>query len=195
MTDERTLLASWSDGDDAAATALMDRCVDPLARFFRGKVGGPVDDFVQETLVRCLARRASLAPGSSFRAYMFTVARHLLFEHFRRTAKREVLDADAISLADLAPSPSSALRRSSEQRLMQAALREIPLQSQLVLELFYWEELSVAELATVLEIPEGTVKSRLHRARAQLKAKLEAIGHNDDLLPQTLERIQVWESA
>lgn len=173
----------------------MDQCVDPLARFFRGKVHGAVEDFVQETLVRCVARHESLAPDSSFRAYMFTVARHLLFAHYRKSSGREQFDVDDLSLADLSPSPSSHLHRDHKKRLMCAALREIPLQSQLVLELYYWEELSVPEVATVLEIPVGTVKSRLHRARAQLREKVEVVGRNDVALAGTLEGLRRWDEA
>lgn len=195
MSNERELLERWSGGDETAAEAMLELCLDPLARFFSGKVNGPIDDLVQETLLRCLARRASLAPGSSFRAYMFTVARHLLYEQFRRAARHGSFDPEQTSIADLGTSPSSALNRDQEKRLMQAALRELPVQSQLILELFYWEELSVSDLAVTLEIPAGTVKSRLHRARGQLREKLGAIGRTDAALPGTLEQLTRWDDS
>lgn len=195
MEDERILLRRWGDGDREAAATLLEQCLDPLARFFRGKVQGSVDDLVQETLMRCLARRQSLAPGSSFRAYMFTVARNLLFEQFRRAPRQAALDPEQMSLADLSPTPSAVVGRGREQQLMMAALREIPIESQLLLELYYWEELSVAELADVTGVPMGTVKSRLHRARRLLRAQLETIGRADPKLADTLSRIDQWDQA
>lgn len=73
---------------------------------------------------------------------------------------------------DLAPGLSSVAVQRAEQRLLVAALQRIPLDLQMAIELYYWEELSVAELATALEIPPGTVKSRLHRARELLRQEM-----------------------
>ncbi|MEM6295336.1 MAG: sigma-70 family RNA polymerase sigma factor [Myxococcota bacterium] len=195
MPDERRLLERWSSGDEHAAEVLLQRCLDPLTRFFSAKTSSPVEDLVQETLVRCVARRANLQPGSSFRAYMFTVARHLLYEEFKKASRRATLDPEATSLADLGTSPSSACARDQRKRLMQQALREIPLQSQLILELFYWEGLSVGEVADALDVPPGTVKSRLHRARGQLKLQLAKVGVGHPALAETLERVERWADA
>jgi RNA polymerase sigma factor (sigma-70 family) len=195
MVDDLELLDAWAAGDRDAAAVLLERYLDPVARFFRGKVTGDVEDFAQEAFTRCLARRRGLAPGSSFRAYLFAVARNLLYEHHRKAPRLAALDPEQVSLVELATSPSIVLHRSREQRLMMAALRAIPLDSQLAIELFYWEELSSAEMASVLEIPIGTVKSRLHRARAQLKRQLELIGRDDPALDVTLTQVAEWERS
>lgn len=60
------------------------------------------------------------------------------------------------------------------------ALRTIPLDIQVTLELFYWEDMSVAELAQILEVPPGTVKSRLHRGRQLLREAMEQIAITPD---------------
>jgi DNA-directed RNA polymerase specialized sigma24 family protein len=73
-----------------------------------------------------------------------------------------------------------------------AAMRTIPLDSQIALELFYWEDLGVAEMAAVLAVPVGTVKSRLHRARTQLRAQLAVVGQGDADLDRTLSLVDDW---
>lgn len=191
VTEDLALLDAWLAGDRVAAGELLDRHIEGLSRFFRGKVAGEVDDYIQETFTRCLARRTNLEAGSSFRAYLFAVARNLLCEHFRNTARRPV-DPALVSVADLSPNASAALRRADDRRLLLDALRRIPIDSQLTLELFYWESLSLAEMASVLEVPAGTVKSRLHRARGQLRRELETFGNGDPQLSTSLECLDEW---
>ena len=74
-------------------------------------------------------------------------------------------------------------------------MRRIPVDCQVVLELLYWEELTTVEMAAVLEIPEGTVKSRLRRGRALLREAIEALASSPDLAGSTLLGIETWASA
>ena len=73
---------------------------------------------------------------------------------------------------------------------MLAALNGLPLDLQIALELYYWEELSVVEVAAVLEVPEGTVKSRLHRARQLLREQLDRAEPNEDAAIETLRTLR-----
>lgn len=193
VNDDLALLDAWAAGDREAAATLLDRYVDPLGRFFRGKVIGDVEDCVQETFTRCLARRRGLEPGSSFRAYLFATARNLIYERFRKAARGRPIDPQQISLADLGPTPSSIIHRDRERQLMMSALQRIPVESQLAIELYYWEGLSVAEMASVLEIPPGTVKSRLHRARGQLRRQIESFDPADAGVRDSLTRLEGWD--
>jgi RNA polymerase sigma factor (sigma-70 family) len=84
------------------------------------------------------------------------------------------------SIAHLTGSPSRIVALRQEQHAVLAALHELPLDLQIALELYYWEELTVGEVAQVLEVPEGTVKSRLHRARQLLRERLDAAGDGVD---------------
>ncbi len=70
------------------------------------------------------------------------------------------------------PTPSGAAAHREEQRLLLRGLRGLPLDMQLSVELFYWEGLSRAEIATVLEVETNTIKSRLQRAKARLREVL-----------------------
>ena len=74
---------------------------------------------------------------------------------------------------DLGTSPSKVVEAQRENKLLFEALRRLPVDLQVTLELFYGEELDGAELATILDIPVGTVKSRLRRGKELLRKHME----------------------
>ena len=172
--DDAELYAGWRGGDTDAAKLLVERHYDGIARFFRTKVGPQrCDDLVQRTFLA--ASEGNYRGESSFRAYLFGIARNVLLDQFRlsrRDAKNEP-DFNESSVQQLAPGVSTAVVARAEQRLLVGQLQRLPVEIQMTLELFYWEDLSVDELAQVLSIPPGTVKSRLHRGRAMLKEAIE----------------------
>lgn len=190
MPSDSELLHAWRGGDRAAADELLNRHLPDLVRFFRSKLRDDAEDCVHETLVRVLNRGPSLREGSSFRAYMFAVGRNLLFERFRKQSRFE--GPLSTSLHDLGASPSNLVAEHQEQQLLLQGLRRVPLDTQILLELFYWENLSVAELAEVFEVPPGTVKSRLHRSRGQLREALAALESEGQSLGTTLTSLDDW---
>jgi RNA polymerase sigma factor (sigma-70 family) len=86
--------------------------------------------------------------------------------------RSETLDFGVTSVEDLNPSPSQLLAGDEERQQLMTALRSIALDQQVVLELFYWEELNVQQIAEITDVPVGTVKSRLHAGRQALKNRL-----------------------
>jgi RNA polymerase sigma factor (sigma-70 family) len=187
---DHELLDAWRAGDQAAGSALFERHFDALYRFFRNKTAGPVEDLVQETFLACVRRKDAVR---DFRTYVFTVARHELYAHWRAHGARAAdTDIGEISLADLATSPSGVVARRAEHQLLLRALRAIPLDLQIALELTYWEGMDGPELALVLGIPEGTVRSRLRRAREALEAKLAALAVDPGVLHSTTTDLDKW---
>ena len=175
MSDDAELYAAWRNGDKRAGQKLIERYYDPVLRFFRTKVGPQADDLVQRTFLVC--SEGGFRGESSFRSYLFGVARNLLFKFFRGHRRDALVDPDftVSSVYELAPGVSTVAANRLEQRLLLEALRRIPLEFQMLLELYYWEELSIAELSAVLELPDGTVKSRLRRGRALVREALERL--------------------
>jgi len=159
---------AWRDGDRAAGDRLLRRHVDALRRFFRNKVDSDVDDLVQRTFLECVKAKDGFEGRSSFRTFLFTVARRQLFRFYERTRRRLPEELGSVSVADLADSPSQVVAKAVEHQLLLEALRRLPLDQQTVVELHYWEQLSTSELAEVLQLPQGTVKSRLRLARSAL---------------------------
>lgn len=173
--DDEALLTAWAGGDDGAGAALYQRHFDALYRFFRTKAPADYEDLIQTTMLECVRSKERFRGEAPFRAFLFGVARNCLLHHFRsRFRDRLDFDASRSSVADLDPRPSTIAARHAESHRLLEALRHIPIDLQLVLELHYWEEMTTRDLAIVLELPQGTVKSRLRRAREALREVLDS---------------------
>jgi RNA polymerase sigma-70 factor (ECF subfamily) len=191
---DRELLERWGAGDRAAGDALFERHFTGLFRFFRSKVDdAAAEDLTQATFLACVAGRDRFRAESSMRTYLFAIARKQLLMHYRKRSRNDrVIVLDSVSVAELGGSPSEKLGASEEQRLLLSALRRIPVDFQIAIELYYWEGLAVAELAEVLEIAEGTVRSRLARARERLAAVMGDIAESPALAQATISGFEHW---
>jgi RNA polymerase sigma-70 factor (ECF subfamily) len=166
---DEELLGRWAGGEASAGEELVRRHFDMVYRFFATRLDDQVADLVQATFLACVQRRARLAEVSSFRAFLLGVARRVFLGHLRGRARAaRAMDTRARQPEPSIPSAGRVMALRQEQRILLAALRKLPRDLQLALGLYYWEELPVAEIAEVLEIPRGTVLSRLHRARRLL---------------------------
>jgi len=177
LPDETKLLEAWRAGDAQAGAAIVGRHFESVYKFFRSKLSGDVDDLVQQTFISCLEARASFRGECSFRTLLFGIARRRLYDHFRERRRGAELDFTTTSVRALGTSPSGALLRRDNLAMLREALRELPVDSQMLLELHYWEALSTEELAQVFEVAEGTIKSRMFQARARLRALLSQRGY------------------
>ncbi|MCA9663472.1 MAG: RNA polymerase sigma factor, partial [Myxococcales bacterium] len=177
--DDAALVDRWRAGDREACRALFDRYYAAIARFFRNKVRGGDEDLVQICFLRCFEGIVRLRERVAFRAYLFGIACNVLREHYRRgRGEAERRDLDDRSVRELVgdggpwPSVGSWLAAREEHRLLLEALRRLPLEHQILVELFYWEGMRVREIAEVVGAPEGTIKTRLRRGRALLEEAL-----------------------
>lgn len=167
------LLERWRGGDAAAGQELFARQFSGLYRFFATKCDGDTDELVQSTLVACLKAKETFRAESSFRGYLFTVARHELYRYFReRQRAGQHTDIGQSSVADLATTPGTRVARDQEHRMLLDALRQLPLEQQTLLELYYWEEVDVETLSGIFEAPPPTIRTWLYRARQTLKTRL-----------------------
>lgn len=178
--DDTALLEAWRGGDPTAGRELFARHGPAVQRFFRSKLGPEREDLIQRTFVACLESRDRVRDGRSFRAYLLTIARHVLYDHLERALGPAArFDPVTSTIAGRGPSPSVELVRDEQMRQVLAAMQQLPIELQLVLELHYWEELDTAAIAEVLGIPRGTVKTRLMRARERLRQELSAAASED----------------
>jgi RNA polymerase sigma factor (sigma-70 family) len=191
------LLEAWRRGELAAGDELFNRHFAAIHRFFRNKVSeGLLEDLVQQTFMACVEGRERFRNDSSFRTYLFGVANNLLRDHYRAQRKEpEALDFGKSSAVDVGAGPSTVVGKRREERLLLEALRNIPLDSQIVLELYYWEEMSASQTAEVLGIPEGTVRGRVRRAKDLLKKELAKLARSPQELETTVGNLERWAAA
>jgi RNA polymerase sigma-70 factor (ECF subfamily) len=192
--DDDELLSRWRAGDRSAGERLLSRHVKSLFRFFRSKVDDTAaEDLTQSTFLAATAARDTFRGDASLRTFLFAIARKQLLMHYRSSPKRErEVVLDTMSVFDLGASPSSLLRASDEQRLLRTALARIPVDFQIAVELYYWEGLSTVAIAQVLEVAEGTVRSRLARARERLGELIAELASTPQLAERTNAGFDDW---
>lgn len=191
VTSDAELLYAWRAGDNEAGQQLFKRYYDPVARFFANKIGDPPGDLVQETFMACVKGRDRIREDGSFRGYMFGVAYNVLTAYLRRRyAAFDELGSS--SIADLDPTPSTILHRSEEVRLLLLALRTLPIELQVVVELRYWEQMNSSEIGRALGVPAATIRSRLQKGHTLLEAALRRLPASKQVLESTLGDLEGW---
>lgn len=176
QTSDAELVQAWHRGDKTAADVLIRRHGPRLYNFFAGKVGRGADALCQATLHDGLTAAEPPAEDGdrdSFRARLFAAARRRLLDGYR-TGEREgqPLDPHERSMADLEPGLSEAVAAREDQRRLALALRRLPVDLQIALELHHWEGLTVAELGRVLAAPAADIEARLAHAHERLQEQL-----------------------
>jgi RNA polymerase sigma factor (sigma-70 family) len=185
------LLDRWRSGDADAGQALFQRHFDSIYGFFETKCEADADELVQSTFLACLRARDQFRKESSFRTYLFTIARHELYRVLRgRQRDGARLDFALSSIAELVSTPGTRLARGQEHRQLVEALRALPVEQQTLLELHYWEDMDIAALAEVFEMPQPTIRTRLHRARKALRERMAEKAPPRVL--ETLESMDAW---
>jgi RNA polymerase sigma-70 factor (ECF subfamily) len=128
------------------------------------------DDLLGEVWVRAFAARGGYDPGhAGARPWLYGIARNVLRAHWRSRPDTSAAAEEAVDPWD---DVVDRLDSAAQARELTSALRALPASERDVLLLVAWEQLSPAEVAAVLGVPQGTVRSRLHRARAALRPVL-----------------------
>ncbi|MCR9164897.1 MAG: RNA polymerase sigma factor [Nannocystaceae bacterium] len=195
MTDDHDLLERWRSGDTSAGEKLLRRHFRSVYAFFANKIAGPPDDLIQETFRACVESRSNIRDGSSFRAYILAIARRELYRTYRQRAVVQEFDPSRVSVSQLVASPTAIIAKDQNQRFLLQALRSLPLDFQLALELTYWEQLPAHEAAEVLDIPVGTLKSRIRRAKEALREIFANLADGGGVDLATADDLDRWAAS
>ncbi len=177
---QEEILVMKAQAGDRRAFEILYRAYQPsLAKFAYRLTGNEASakDAVQDAWIMTTRKLRELENPAKFRARIFKAVRWRALDEIRRQKVAPLsLDEEALEL-ESAPLTRDGLLTSDQLSALIGSLPEIERQA---IYLFYLEELKVAEIATVLDIPLGTVKSRLNRARGRLQEKVE----RDDALEE-----------
>lgn len=193
MPTDAELLDAWRGGDRAAGGQLFERYFELVRRFFATKIADGVEDLVQQTFLACVGSRDRIRDGAAFRGYLLVAARNTLYKQIRtRSRSRIAIDFGVSSVIDAGVSPSQAVAGRDDERVLLEALRSLPVDLQVALELYYFESVRGRELAAALEVPAGTVRSRLRRGLELLRNQIRELASSPEVLAKVTTSIDGW---
>lgn len=196
METDEALLEAWCAGDRRRGNELFQRHFEPIRRFFVNKVDADAGELVQKTFLACIDAQARFEGRSSFRTFLYAIAHNVLREHYRERRKaRGQEEVEELSVVDLGAGPSTMLAAKREQRALLEALRRIPMRYQVVLELYYWEKLTGAELGEILGVPEDTARSRIRRGKELLEGALRRLALSKAVVESTVSDLDDWAES
>lgn len=168
------LMLRVREGDHAAFSSLMAAYEKKVLNFFlRLGVQYDAEDLAQQTFLRLYNYRHRYEPRAKVSTFLFLLARQVWIDELRKRKRREKLVESLTQETEGASARSAADEVAAQGTAdLQQALASLPEGMRLVIELGVYQELPYAEIAEILEIPEGTVKSRMFNALAQLRALL-----------------------
>jgi len=171
MTDEQAMWQVQMGDDPAAFAVLVERWEAPIRSLCTRMTGDPHrgEDLAQETFARVFTRRRQFEQSSRFSTWLWRIALNLCYDELRRTHRRrdsvgdlEEEHTEQLPAPEAGPDEQLAQKETASQ--VRAALQKLPEHYRAVLALRHYEGLKFREIAELLEIPEGTVKSRMAEA-------------------------------
>ena len=179
--EDTELVEQARRGDIAAYGDLVRRHQEVAVRTAYLACGDATEaqDAVQEAFIKAFAALGRFRPGAPFRPWLLRIVVNEAHNRRRSAGRRTGLAfriAEDRPADDAAPSPEAAVLAAEAHRDLVAALARLPHDDRLVIGCRYFLELSEAETATALDVPRGTVKSRLSRALGRLRSVIDAGG-------------------
>lgn len=195
-TDEQ-LLRDYRQGDTEAFRSLIARHQEDLLRFLVRLTGDrqAADDIFQETFLQVHISADTFDPARRFKPWLFTIAANKARDLLRKRVRRQEVDISAPvsrdggdeggqTFVDLmkvnVPPPEEGLEALERDEMVQRAIDRMPLALREILLLAYFQRLSYAQIADELQIPLGTVKSRLHSAVAAFARHWKSISNGSE---------------
>ena len=178
ITDEQAMWRVQKQDDEAAFAQLVRRWEGPIQRLCLRMTGDAHrgEDLAQETFARVFAKRKHYQPSGKFSTWLWRIALNLCYDELRRRQRRAESSLDemcgvAIAVLDASapePAPDKSLLEQERSEMVRNALMQLSETYRTVLLLRHYENLKFREIADVLEVPEGTVKSRMAEALTQM---------------------------
>ena len=180
-TDE-DLIERFQNGDEQAYIELVNRYRDRLMNFVYRFVNDyeQSEDIAQETLIKLYTHKHYYKKIAKFSTWIYTIAANLAKSELRKKKSRKVTNLSQMSTQEKEyelpadqPDTDQAIESEFIEKRIQAAIQKLPLHFKTVTILREIQELSYEEISKIIDVPLGTVKSRINRARLQLQKELK----------------------
>jgi RNA polymerase sigma-70 factor (ECF subfamily) len=188
LSDDAQLIAATLAGDTAAFGRLVGLYQDRLYNSLLRVLGSPEDalDLTQDAFVQAFVKLDSFRGSSAFYTWLYRIAFNLAMSHARRTHKMISLDGVKTTWGsepmDGHPAPDADILRREQAELVHAGLAALSIEYRQILVLREMEGCSYEAIAEILDLPIGTVRSRLFRARLQLRDQLAPRFHVEKIV-------------
>lgn len=170
VADDRRLAALALDGDDAAFEYLFDRYNEAIRRLFVQRMGGSgdADDLLQETFIKVYINLHRYNPDYTFGQWVYTIARNTFVDFRRRRQEDLPIDERFAAPASPAPTPEESVINLQQRTQIERYLERLTPRYRRLVVLRFFDGLSYEEIAARLDLPLGTVKTQIHRARGRM---------------------------
>jgi RNA polymerase sigma-70 factor, ECF subfamily len=171
--DDACLVRRAGAGDRAAMALLYERHADALYAFIRARLNDHAEaaDVMHEVFLEVWRSAERFAGRSTVRSWMCAIARHKTIDSRRRSTRVVMADADH-SLSDDAPDPHARLETARDAACVHACISALNACHRSAIHLAFFEELSYDDIAAIEDVPVGTIKTRIHRAKQLLRRRL-----------------------
>lgn len=175
---DHELIASIAAGDKHAMVLLFMRHNVRIHRFVMRLTGNAslADDVVSDVFLDVWRGAAEFGGRSNVSTWLLGIARHKVMSALRRQKEAALEQGVAAAVADDADDPEAAAHQVSRGAVIRKCLMRLPPSLREVVDLIYYHEKSVTEVAEIVGIPPGTVKTRMFHARSRLHEMLEGAG-------------------
>lgn len=180
MKDQENIIARARRGDADAFEQLVEAYREPVFRLALRMCGNAADaeEAAQEAFIAAWRGLPNFRGESKFSTWLYQLASHAAIDLLRRE-KRQIAaeDITEVNAPDNAPDPQQRVEQSEQRQAVRDAIWQLTPEYRQIVVLRFLQELSYEEIGTALKLPVGTVKSRLNRARSQLKEILSQSGN------------------
>ena len=176
--DDRALFKRLASQDQAAIRLLFERHHVRVFRFVQRVVRNEAiaDEITNEVFLEIWRKANTYAGRSAPLTWILSIAYYKASSSLRRKREESLDDDHANEQADNAPNPEAALLAGDKSMLLRKCIENLSPDQRTMIDLVYYQELSVIEVSEVVGIPEGTVKTRLFNARKRLSKLLTEAG-------------------
>ena len=187
LSDEQ-LINLFQNGNEHAYTKLVHKYKDRLYNYLYGIVHEEylAEDLLQETFLKVFIHKDSYKASYKFSTWMYTIGKNLAFTELRKKKRRKTQSfsdiesrndwGQEIQIADPSESIDNTISTGEKSRIIQKIICQLPQDFMVVIVFRDIQELSYEDISTIIEVPIGTVKSRINRGREKLRQLLKEKG-------------------